>query len=309
MQKWGKNRSGSARFRCKYCSKTKTRKRLDLSKKDQFELFQKWILGKLSKDEIAQKYSVNRKTLTRWFASFWNEEPVPKQINIANKILTIDGKYIDKNGSVLVVACNKKVASWHFTQRENYSSWVAFFSSFIHIPFAIVCDGQKGMIKALKERFPGVIIQRCQFHVMKYCLAKLTKKPESVAAQELRFLVLQISLIKTKEHFKLWFQEYAYWRKTRQDFLKEKTYQTHNLTPTGKQKWHYTHGRLHAAHSHLKNALPNLFKYLLYPQIPNTTNFVEGAINAQMQEKLRFHRGLKLHKRRILIAHFLSSKQ
>jgi transposase-like protein len=165
------------------------------------------------------------------------------------------------------------------------------------------------MLKAITQRFQGTVIQRCQFHVMKYCLSKLTQNPENIATQEFRCLVLQIARIRTKEQFKYWFEEYLNWKKMYHDFLKEKTYQLHNLTPTGRRKWHYTHGRLHAAHSHLKNSLPNLFRYLLYPEIPNTTNFVEGAINAPMQEKLRFHRGLPLSKRRILIAHFLASQQ
>ena len=56
MQKWGKNRNGSTRFCCKFYSASKTRKRSDLSQKYQFELFQKWLLGKFSKDEIADKY-------------------------------------------------------------------------------------------------------------------------------------------------------------------------------------------------------------------------------------------------------------
>lgn len=309
MQKWGKNRNGSVRFRCKFCSTSKTRKRDDLSEKYQFELFQKWLLGKLSKDEIAQKYSVNRKTLTRWFTPFWNKEPTPKQTNIANQVLIIDGKYVERNACVLLATCNKKIASWHFSQRENYSSWRTFFDSFTHIPFAIVCDGQRGMLKAIKERFPGIFIQRCQFHVVQYCTTKLTKNPETIAAQNFRLLVLEISKIKNEEQLRSWLVKYKYWYQTHKEFLKEKTYQPYNLTPTGRPKWHYTHGRLHAAHSHLKNSIPNLFWYLRYPRIPNTTNFVEGAINSQMQEKLRFHRGLKLIKRRILIAHFLASKQ
>lgn len=308
MQKWGKNRNGSIRFRCKFCSKSKTRKRSDLSQKYQYQLFQKWLLGKFSKEEIAEKYGVNRKTLTCWFAPFWSKEPVPKQINIANKVLIIDGKYVERNASVLLATCDKRIVSWYFSQRENHASWSAFFDSFRQIPFAIVCDGQRGMLKAIKERFPGIIIQRCQFHVVQYCTTKLTKNSESVAASEFRELVLQVAKIKTEEQLKLWLVEYKYWYQTHKEFLKEKTYQPHNLTPTGRPKWHYTHGRLHAAYSHLKNALPNLFRYLRYPQIPNTTNFVEGAINSQMQEKLRFHRGLKLEKRRILIAYFLSKK-
>jgi len=165
------------------------------------------------------------------------------------------------------------------------------------------------MLRAIAERYPRVIIQRCQFHVIHYCLLKLTKKPETKAAQELRCIIIKISQIKTKQQFSYWLGDYIMWRKTYDLFLKEKTYQTDNLTPTGRPKWHYTHGRLHAAHSHLKNAFPSLFQYLRYPQIPNTTNFVEGAINSQMQEKLRQHRGLTLSQRRVLIAHFLVSKQ
>lgn len=266
------------------------------------------MLGKLSKAEIAEKYGVSRRTLVSWFSPFWSEEPVLKQVNISNKTLIIDAKFVEQNGCVLVAACNKKVASWHFTQRENYASWRVFFDSFRQIPFAIVCDGQRGMLKAIKNRFPGIIIQRCQFHVVQYCTTKLTKNPETLAAQEFRALVLQIAKIKNEEQLKFWLAEYKYWYQIHKDFLKEKTYQPYNLTPTGCQKWHYTHGRIHAAHSHLKNSLPYLFRYLRHPKIPNTTNFVEGAINSQMQEKLRFHRGLSLKKRRILIAHFLSSK-
>ncbi len=309
MQKWGKDARGKVRFRCKFCNVSKTRKRSDLSQKYQFELFHKWLLGKQSLSEISQEYGVTIRTLNNWFAPFWNLEPTPKQTNIADKILIIDGKYVEQNACVLLAACSKKVASWHFSQRENYSSWLTFLSSFKQIPFAVVCDGQKGMIKAIKQRFPGVIIQRCQFHVIQYCTIKLTKNPESDVAQKLRFLVLQVSQIKTKEHLKSWLTDYKYWYTTNKDFIKEKTFQTENLTPTGRPKWHYTHGRLHAAHSHLKNSLPYLFRYLQHPEIPNTTNFVEGGINSLMQEKLRFHRGLSLSKRRILIAHFLSSKQ
>ena len=174
---------------------------------------------------------------------------------------------------------------------------------------AIVCDGQRGMLKAIKERFPQVIIQRCQFHVIQYCLGRLTKNPESLAAWELRQLVLDISKVKTKSDLNRWLFRYKDWYQTHHRFLKEKTYQSNELTPTGRRRWHYTHGRLHAAHSHLKNSMPNIFMYIKYPRIPNTTNFVEGAINSPMQEKLRLHRGLTLSQRRVLIAHYLNSKQ
>lgn len=309
MQKWGSNRNGSTRWRCKFCKTSSTKKRLDLTWKYRKQLFVDWLLGKDSLEDISLKRGVSRQTIHSWFAPFWDEEPQPKTVGFRSKVLIIDGKYVERNAAVLIAATTDCVVSWHFTQRENNASWSTFFGKLKQIPFVIVCDGQRGMLKAIKQRFPGIIIQRCQFHVIKYCLAKLTQNPESIAAQELRFLVLQLSKIKTRQHLKEWLGDYKYWFQTHKVFLKEKTYQPRNLTPTGRQKWHYTHGRLHAAHSHLKNSLPYLFKYVQNPKIPNTTNFVEGAINAPLQEKIRFHRGLKLSKRRILIAHFLASKQ
>ena len=197
----------------------------------------------------------------------------------------------------------------HNKEFPHNQTFKTFFNSFKQIPFAIVCDGQKGMIKAIKQRFPGAIIQRCQFHVIKYIRSKLTKNPESIASQDLLILVLQITKVKTREDLKLWLEKYKYWWQTHKKFIKEKTYPVNSFSPTGRPRWNYTHQKLHASYSHLKNALPYLFRCLQHPKIPNTTNFVEGGINSLMQEKLRFHRGLKLPKRRILIAHFLSSKQ
>ncbi|MBU1885402.1 transposase [Patescibacteria group bacterium] len=309
LQKWGKNKNGSQRYFCKKCKQTNTRKRPEISQINHNKIFINWLLGKDSKDEVASDYGVSRRTLVNWFSSFWDDEPVSKQTDISNKVVIADGKYIAKDGCVLVSVCDEKTASWHFSQRENFSSWLAFLNSLKQIPFAIVCDGQKGMFKAIKQRFPGTIIQRCQFHVIKYIRSKLTKNPESIAAIELKKLVLEITKIKTREQLKDWLTNYKYWWQVNKDFVKEKTYTINSFTPTGRQRWHYTHRNLHASHSHLKNALPCLFRYIQHPEIPNTSNFVEGGINALMQEKLRLHRGLKLPKRRVLIAHFLSSKQ
>lgn len=309
MQKWGKDARGKPRFRCSSCKLSTQRKRIDVTQKHRLELFRTWLLGKLELSWYATKYGVSRQTLFNWFTPFWLEEPLPKEVDIRNRVLIVDGKYIERSATVLVATTTDFVVFWHFTQRETAATWSIFFGGLLQIPFAVVLDGQRGAIKAVKSRFPGIIIQRCQFHVIHYCLAKLTQNPESTAAIELRFLVLRITRVTTRTEFSVWISDYKSWFHQHKGFLKQKTKQSDNLTPTGRPKWHYTHSRLHAAHSHLKNALPYLFKYLLYPQIPNTTNFVEGAINAPMQEKLRNHRGLNLTQRRVLIAHFLASKQ
>jgi hypothetical protein len=55
--------------------------------------------------------------------------------------------------------------------------------------------------------------------------------------------------------------------------------------------------------------LPHLFTCVDYPFVPNTTNHVEGGTNAQLAGLLWLHRGLDLAKRRVLVAHYLASKQ
>jgi len=310
MQKWGRNKSGSYRFRCLSCASSATRKRPDITSLSHQKLYENWLLNKLTLTDFGIKYGVSRRTLDRWFKPFRDKDITPIKLDVRGGVLIIDGYCLQRGATVLIAqTTSNKVVNWSFTCTENFETWLEFFNNIPSFPRVIVCDGQKGMLKAIKLRWPGIAIQRCQFHVIHHVNILLTKKPETRAAQKLKIVVQDIINIKTRDDLKIWLVNYKHWHLDFGSFLKEKTYQADNLTLTGRPKWHYTHGRLHAAHSHLKNALPKLFSYLRYPQIPNTTNFVEGAINSQMQEKLRQHRGLTLSQRRVLIAHFLVSKQ
>lgn len=309
MQKWGKHRNGKPRYRCEDCGTNGTRIRADLTEKYRKELYEKWLLSKFTLSDYAVKYGVTRRTLDRWFVPFRNHEIVPTPHSTQSDIFIIDGYYVEYGATVLIAQNPRnEIIGWHFTYRENTSTWFEFLNQITVFPRAIVCDGQKGMLKAIQIRYPGVILQRCQFHVIHHINLLLTKHPETEAARELKTLVNQITKVKTKDDLKEWLLIYKSWYHNYKDFLKERTYQDH-LTPQGRRKWHYTHGHLHASYSHLKNALPHLFKYLLYPEIPNTSNRIEGGINAQLQRMIDDHRGTKLLQRRQMIALILKRKQ
>ncbi len=309
MQKWGSHRSGKVHYRCPSCGSNGTRLRADLTQKYHRQLYQKWLLSKLTLSDFGVAYGVTRRTLDRWFAPFRDEEITPSSHLAQSDVFIIDGYYVEYGATVLIAQNTlNKVVGWHFTYTENSSTWLTFLNSISAFPRAVVCDGQKGMLKAIKLRYPGVIIQRCQFHVIHQINLLLTKHPETEAARNLKYLVNQIVLVKTKDDLKAWLLSYKSWYRCYESFLKERTYQE-KLTPTGRRKWHYTHGHLHASHSHLKNALPNLFQYLRYPQIPNTSNRIEGGINAQIQRLIDYHRGTKILQRRQIIALLLKRKQ
>lgn len=309
MQKWGKQNSGSQRYRCPRCGLNGVRQRIDLTQKYRRELYEKWLLSKLTLSDFGVRYGVTRRTLDRWLTPFRDEEIAPIPHLVQSDIFIIDGYYVQYGATVLIAQNHQnRVVGWHFTYAENASTWLEFLNSISSFPRAIVCDGQRGMLKAIQIRYPGVIIQRCQFHVIHHISLLLTKHPETEAARELKRIVNQITKVKTKDNLRTWLLLYKSWYHQYHDFLKERTYQE-KLTLKGRRKWHYTHGHLHASYSHLKNALPNLFHYLRFPEIPNTSNRIEGGINSQIQRHIDYHRGAKLLQRRQIIAALLKQKQ
>jgi hypothetical protein len=281
MQKWGKQNSGSQRYRCPKCGLNGVVQRKDLTQKYRRELYETWLLSKFTLTDFARKYGITRQTLDRWFAPFRDVEIVPSNHSVQSDIFIIDGYYVEYGATVLIAQNpQNRVVGWHFTEG----------------------------LKAIQIRYPGVIIQRCQFHVIHHISLLLTKHPETEAARELKRIVNQITKVKTKDNLRTWLLLYKSWYHQYYDFLKERTYQE-MLTPQGRRKWHYTHGHLHASYSHLKNALPNLFQYLRYLKIPNTSNRIEGGINSQIQRHIDYHRGTKLLQRRQIIAALLKQKQ
>ena len=272
-------------------------------------MYEEWLLSKFTLKDFAKKYHVTRRTLDNWFAPFRDQEILPTSAQVTDEIFVIDGYYVEYGATVLIAQTSKNnVVNWLFTYAENFSTWLQLCDKITSFPFAIVCDGQKGMLKAVKLRWPGVIIQRCQFHVIHQVNILLTKSPETTAAQTFKKVVGEIVLVKTRDDLKIWLCRYKQWYLDHKEFLAERTYQD-ILTPTGRQKWHYTHSRLHAAHAHLKHALPNLFQYVRFPNIPNTSNRIEGGVNAQIQRHIDHHRGTTIFQRRQIIAAFLRKKQ
>ena len=77
-------------------------------------------MGKQNKNDLAEKYRINRTILFRWFKPFWNEKIKPRDIDISNSNLIIDGKYLDRKTVCLIGIVDKKVVFWKFDNGENY---------------------------------------------------------------------------------------------------------------------------------------------------------------------------------------------
>ena len=305
MQRWGKTAAHTIRWRCIHCQVSTVRKRPDVHTVSRYQLFVSWITGTKSITDIAQSRHVSRQSITAWFQPCWHIRPAPsigKQIDV----LIIDGLYLEsRNHCVLIGKTPHAVVFWFFAQQESYGSWI-LFCRHIPAPRIVVCDGQRGMRAAIRDAWPTTRIQRCVMHIFQLATARLTQRPKTQAGQALRCLICQIFDIRTRRQKRRWVRAYRRWRKRHTQFLKERTI---GEQPGKKRTWWYTHKRIRSVRTLLDNALPEMFTYIGHPEIPRTTNHVEGGINSRLSELLYRHRGIVLEKKEVLVATFLSAKQ
>lgn len=161
---------------------------------------------------------------------------------------------------------------------------------------AAVVDGRRGLTTVFKD----IPIQICQFHQMKQVTKYLTRRPETLAGQELRMIMLQLPRSNEKDFTKL----LSNWKKDWKDFIDDKTY------VLGTKYWYYTHKKVRSAYMSLERNLPYLFTYQKYPNlaIPNTTNSLDGSF-AHLKAKLVVHRGLRKDRRYKIISEILRGKE
>lgn len=310
MQCWGKTGSGKQRYFCTKCKNTATRKRIDTKLKIDLKVFVSWITETISLVRTAKRLKITSRQLKNRFVPFWEYLPLPRPIVQNSEVLVVDGVSVVKHHLVVLVIFDRlrhATLSWSYVSRESYLGWRdMFFGLKVHgvEPKVIVCDGQKGLIKAIHEVWPQTIIQRCLIHISRQAKAWLTQNPKAEAGQELRLIVKKLTDIETETEKIIWLKSFDDWQKKYDYFLKEKT-----RHPIMEKNWWYTHKKLRAVRSLLKNSLDNLFVYLNDPRVPKTSNDVEGGINSRIKDLLRIHRGLIPKHQQVLASWYLAKRQ
>ncbi|MBI4175059.1 IS1249 family transposase [Candidatus Berkelbacteria bacterium] len=299
LQKWGRTAAGSQRWRCPSCTSTNIRSRPDLARAFLLERFVAWLLGKQSQAEL----SVPDRTWRQQIAWCWNIAPKPSPPNEIHPILLLDGIRI--GGFVCLIARTPTaVIAWRWVGWESSWTWSALLEK-IPAPTIVVCDGQKGILRAIARCWPQTKIQRCLFHVWQNVRAKLTLHPQTTAGQELLQLTRGLWLVNTTNHAWNWQRSLEAWFVRYGSFIQERTYFEQPISH--RRRWWYTHRGIRSAYRQHKELViaDQLFVYLdrtLTDEIiPRTTNHVEGGINSQLRTKLKLHRGLsQLHQQRLV---------
>lgn len=290
---WG-NQNNKQRFKCKNCGLLFTNNAPEQTKRNRFVWFKKWVIERQTYKTLSRDSGYSIDTLQRTFYSILERSPTPKIIKRDKVNLRMDATYFarfclvtyqdDADGYTQLI---------RFTDGENYEEIKEDLNNLLLLGVrieSITVDGEKSVLKAIRDTDKNIIIQRCLVHIQRMCLIWLTRYPKNIAGIELRRHVGFLLKIKTKNDKLWWVQELNNWYQRHKDYLNEKTFQENT-----KRYW-YTHKLLRRSYYSIKRALPNMFHYLDNPNIPYSTNGIEGYFS-HLKNHLDLHRGLTLKNR------------
>lgn len=300
--KWGKQ-DGKQRFKCKNCGILYTYNNPLTSYNNRKIWFEEWIIGRRTFEQLCKASGYSERTLKRLFYQYLKEQPV-FSVRPSEKVnLLIDGTYFSNNLCLVLYRDNtiKYTQLYRLTDGEWYEELKEDLENLLLLGVqieSITCDGHKALLKAIRKTCKHVIIQRCIVHIQRMCRIWLTMKPKSEAGTSLRYIVNQLHKINNKEQWGIWIVSLTTWHETYQGFLYEKSY-----NPETGRYW-YKHKMVKQSFNLIKKALPNMFHYLEYPQIPKSTNGLESFFG-HMKSHVTLHRGLSREHRRSFIKWYL----
>jgi len=299
LKRCGKTAAGAQRWYCRICRRSLTKPRPDLSRSFVFKSFLAWLLGKDSQAELdGSDRTFRDQTSWCWLV------PIPAVLTgEIHHAIIIDG--IRVGGRVCLIArTTNHVVAWLWVDRENSTSW-ALLLQLLPAPNYVVCDGQKGMLKALALCWPTAIVQRCRFHVWLNTKAKLTLRPSSRAGQELLYLSQKLLNVRTRRQARRWKRALKRWHLKHTSYVTERTVKDDPRPHT--RSWRYTHARLRSAYYQLNKQAEDLLRssYRPHPELPSTTNHLEGGINSPIRTRLKLHRGMTNEHQMVLVNWYL----
>ena len=216
------------------------------------------------------------------------------------KYLQFDGTYFKHESCLMVLMDNVtgKVVAHQYHVRENYASAYQMFKGMLDSglkPEGITIDGNTSVIRALKDVWPDIIIQRCIAHIQRQGLSWLRRSPKLEASKDLRKILLTITHVKDERGKEIFIREFYQW---------EKRYSQSVLALPSKDK---VYSDLQRTRSLVLHALPDMFHCLNDQCIASTTNKLEGYFS-RLKEIYRKHRGLSKKHRQNYFAWYINLK-
>jgi hypothetical protein len=203
------------------------------------------------------------------------------------KYIMIDWTWISKDICLIIYYdyINKKVIRFWFYYWERYEyikdDLFVLKNEFKYNIEYFIVDWAKQIKKAIDEIYPLAKIQRCLTHIFRQIKSNISNNPQSECWKELQ----KIITFKNFENEKKFIKKFNNWEQKYFEFLKEKSIKWN-------KSW-YTHRKLRASRSHIKNAIPFMFYCLKNENIKRSTNDLEWY-NWVLWDHIYMHRWLRI---------------
>lgn len=293
LRKNGHDRAGKQVWLCKECGKT-TRLKIDYQRRNKVvRIGLDLVLGKMTCEQVGQKYGISRTTLWRWKKEFFQILPELQITGEVYDCLLVDGKRV--KGDMMLIARTPKFAVFaFFAPGETVETYQILFSA-IPQPGVIVCDGNKCIESAARKTYTNPAIQRCFVHLFRYVRKQVGKNPATAAKRAISNLTAKLFTVRTKEDAAKWEKSFHKLYKKYETEINKKAPLKNPGKP--KYKYYWVNKQLHYAWHHIKYALDKdmLWPFLNYPPgvVPRDTNCLEGGINSNLKQLNYVHRGMK----------------
>ena len=188
-------------------------------------------------------------------------------------------------------ALSQKVIFNAYAGKESYYTVEPLLKSLkgrgLNPPY-LTMDGHLQVMRAFRELWPEIKIQRCLCHIQREGLRWLRTFPKTQAGRELRALLMKLCEIRSFKERDIFLGIYSQWLGTYRAFVKSLP----RTTVAFKD--------LKRTVALIQNALHDMFRYLSDPRIPATANLLE-SFYSRLKADFRRHRGLsEAHKQSYL---------
>lgn len=215
----------------------------------------------------------------------WLEKNPPEFQDISSfQYGILDGTYFHKDGCLMTLmsATDQLILSNLYTAKEGFYAaldWLKRLKMRGLEPIAFTTDGERSVLKAILSLWPEAKLQRCLYHIQHEGCRWLRTYPKTEAGRQLRELLLSLTSIRSVKEQNRFVSAFKTWQNQYQSFV---------LSLPMHIKANFD---LKRTITLIHNALPNMFHYLMDPNIHSTTNALEGW-HSRTKRAYRQHAGL-----------------
>ena len=183
---------------------------------------------------------------------------------------------------------NQKIIAHVHAKKESHEDVYSWFENLKKQglnPLYITMDGEKTVMRAVKQIWPHIKIQRCLFHIKREGLRWLRSYPKTQAGRDLKELLSHVCSIRNIKERNRFIRLFNNWWSEHKNYIcslpsKDIAYRDLKKTVTL-----------------IKNALSDMFYFLVDPKVHSTGNALEG-FHSRIKLDYPRHRGISKEHRK-----------